>query len=82
MATSSFIPKVTIFNFVPAFCPSCGCPLSPDPQAFFGGCSEACSCGLFYQVADSDTIINAAAESGGDLECQLFDLRPTEDCKL
>ena len=64
---------LTILDFTPQYCPSCGAPLhiNEDPTGAFRFASyhaDTCpKCGLHYQLAPQTDILRAATACGGTL---------------
>ncbi len=61
---------IALFDFAPKFCPNCGKNVEPKGytrEDFFANASFSCNCGLSYQHCDSQVLVEAARETGGDL---------------
>lgn len=59
-----------LFDFSPKYCPNCGEDMrhiDNDNDYTRAHCSFTCGCGVQYQKADTDKILKAAEDSGGDM---------------
>lgn len=64
---------IMILDFMPKHCPNCGKEITIDKDKYLRqdwniNCSFVCTCGLNYQLANADDILEAATRSGGDLK--------------
>ena len=64
---------LAIFSGMPKFCPQCGNKLAVGHDQYAladwqAHCSHSCDCGFAYQLADGQALLDAATESGGDME--------------
>lgn len=63
---------IALYDAIPSYCPQCGTPvLLVDQMAktdALNRCSHKCrSCGLGWQLADRNLMLDAAEQSGGDM---------------
>lgn len=57
---------IALFDFVPTYCPNCGTKLNLGAD-YLRKASHTCKCGMGFQLAEHEPMIQAAEKSGGDL---------------
>lgn len=69
---------IALYDFIPKHCPNCGVPTGLDRRPtleerkhhirpagdYLHGASHTCDCGLSYQFAQSDTLLEASRKDG------------------
>jgi hypothetical protein len=64
---------LALFSHLPNYCPCCGKDIGKAfkdklaRQDFFAGASCTCECGVHYQYAAPERIVEAAGKAGGDM---------------